>query len=414
MQEFIKCDGLENVMTANTLYIGLLIATLAQSTLIIAALLFKKNSNNLSNCLLSGLIVLFSYYALVKILSNTNEILHYPHLIRTYRPIFILACPVIYFYCKALTTPGFRFTYIDSLHLVPFGMYTAIMLPFFFSDPATKIASLSLKPFTLSWVIERGIWVTVFFFYFGFSYWTIQHHQQHIKDIFSNLEKVKLNWLRNLLLAFGVIWVTALLRFLTAHGKVGYENKFIVPFLLCLIIFLIGWYALRQPEIFSDRWDKLIGENDRKSVTLDSKGKNRQEEPAGFKQPPKYKYSSLSERDISKHKDNLIKYLEQEKPYTDPDLQLKNLADHLGIPSYQLSQIINTELQQNFYELINSLRIAEAKQRLVDPANQHITIVAIAYDVGFNSKSTFNTAFKKHTQMTPSQFKESQISETVS
>ena len=263
-------------------------------------------------------------------------------------------------------------------------------------------------------MIERGIWVTVFFFYFGFSYWTIQHHQQHIKDIFSNLEKVKLNWLRNLLLAFGVIWVTALLRFLTAHGKVGYENKFIVPFLLCLIIFLIGWYALRHPEIFSDRWDKLIGENDRKSVTLDSKGKNRQEEPAGFKQPPKYKYSSLSERDISKHKDNLIKYLEQEKPYTDPDLQLKNLADHLGIPSYQLSQIINTELQQNFYELINSLRIAEAKQRLVDPANQHITIVAIAYDVGFNSKSTFNTAFKKHTQMTPSQFKKSQISETVS
>ena len=211
------------------IYSVILIATITQAALLVLALLTSKHSNKTANYLLSSLIVLFSYYALVKILSNTNEILNYPHLIRTYRPIFILACPVIYFYCKALTTPGFRFTYIDSLHLVPFGMYTLIMLPFFFSDPATKVASLSLQPFTLSWMIERGFWVIIFFFYFGFSFRTIHHHQQHIKDIFSNLEKVKLDWLKNLLLAFGVIWVTALLRFLTAYGKVGYENKFIVP-----------------------------------------------------------------------------------------------------------------------------------------------------------------------------------------
>jgi len=401
------------MMTINFFFI-LIVATITLGSLLVFALLTSKHSYKTANYLLSGLIVLFSYYALVKILSNTNEILHYPHLIRTYRPIFILACAVIYFYCKALTTPGFRFTYIDSLHLVPFGMYTLIMLPFFFSDPATKVASLSLQPFTLSWMIERGFWVIIFFFYFAFSFRTIHHHQQHIKDIFSNLEKVKLDWLRNLLLAFGVIWVTALLRFLTAYGKVGYENKFLVPILLCLTIFLIGWYALRQPEIFSDRWDKLIRENDRKSETAVSMGKNRQEEPARSKQPPKYEYSSLSERDIARHKDNLINYLEQEKPYTDPDLKLQNLADHLGIPSYQLSQIINTELQQNFYDLINSLRIAEAKHRLIDPAKQHITIIAIAYDVGFNSKSTFNAAFKKHTKMTPSQFKKSPIANSDS
>jgi len=401
-------------MTLNTLYIGLLVATIAQGTLLVLALLTSKHSNKTANYLLSGLIVLFSYYALVKIMSNTDEIFHYPHLIRTYRPVFILACPVIYFYCKALTTPDFRFTYKDSLHLVPWGMYTLIMLPFFFSDPATKVASLSMQPFTLSWVIERSFFVIVFFFYFGFSYKTIRQHQQNIKDIFSNLEKVKLDWLRNLLVVFGVIWVTALLRFLSAYGKVGYENKFIVPFLLCLTIFLIGWNALRQPEIFSDRRDKLIRENDWKSMTLDSMGKNHQELPAKFKQPPKYEYSSLSEQDIARHKDNLIKYLEREKPYTDSDLKLQNLADHLGIPSYQLSQIINTELQQNFYDLINSFRIAEAKQRLVDPANQHFTILAVAYDIGFNSKSTFNTAFKKYTQMTPSQFKKSQMAKADS
>ncbi len=398
-------------MTINFFFI-LLIATITQGTFLVIALLTSRHSYRTPNYLLSGLIVLFSYYALVKIIGNTNGILQYPHLIRTYRPIFILVCPTIYFYCKALTTPDFKFARIDSLHLLPFGIYTIIMFPFFFSDPATKIASLSLQPFTTTWVIERCFFVAVFFFYFVLSYRTIHHHQVQIKNVFSNPGKVKLDWLKNLLLAFGVIWMTALLRFLTAYGKVGYENKILVPIFLCLTIFLIGVYALRQPEIFSDRWDKLIKSNDLKPESDVSIKKKCQEDPDSFKRASKYKYSSLSEHDIAKYRDKLINYLEQEKPYTDPDLKLQNLSDHLGIPSYQLSQIINTELQQNFYDLINSLRISEAKHKLIDPAQQHITILAIAYDVGFNSKSTFNTAFKKYTKMTPSQFKKSPIAST--
>ena len=78
------------------------------------------------------------------------------------------------------------------------------------------------------------------------------------------------------MLAFGVIWVTALVRFLTAGGKVGYENKFLVPILLCLIIFIIGWYALRQPEIFSDRWDNLLKKNEQTPVKAGSLKKNHQ------------------------------------------------------------------------------------------------------------------------------------------
>ena len=150
------------MMPMNFFFI-LIVATITQGIILVFALLTSKHSYKTANYLLSVVIVLFSYYALVKILSNTNEILNYPHLIRTYRPIFILVCPVIYFYCKALTDPEFRFTYKDSLHLVPFGMYTLVMLPFFFSGPATKVASLSLQPFTLSWVIERSFFVIVFF-----------------------------------------------------------------------------------------------------------------------------------------------------------------------------------------------------------------------------------------------------------
>ncbi len=387
----------------------LIIATISLGTLLVIALLTSKHSNKSANYLLSGLIILFSYYSLVKILSNTNEIFHYPYLIRTYRPVFILACAMIYFYCKALTTPGFKFTYSDSLHLIPCVLYTLVMLPFFISDSTAKIASLSSQPFTTSWVIERSFWVIVFLSYLGSSYNRIHFHQQNIKDLFSNLEKIKLDWLKKLLLAFGLIWFTALFRFLTTHGNVGYENKLIVPLLLCMTIFLIAWYALRQPEIFSDRWDEIIRVQNQNPVGITASVETSQEGSKDSKQPPKYEYSGLSESDIAPLKNKLVNYLKQEKPYTDSDLKLKNLADHLGIPSYQLSQIINTELQQNFYDLINSLRISEATHILIDPSKQHFRIIDIAYEVGFNSKSTFNTAFKKYTQLTPTQYKNSHL-----
>jgi len=389
-------------------YFILLVATITQGAFLVLALLSSKNSNKTANYLLSVLIVLFSYYALVKILCYTDKILHYPHFIRTYMPVFVLACAVIYFYSKALITPDFRFTHKESLYLVPFGMYTLLLLPFYFSDSEIKLAYLSSQTHTLSWVLEVVFFSVVVFFYIGLSYRIVHRHQRHIKDVFSNLEKNKLDWLRNLLLMFGVIWVAAVLRLMTSQTGVGYEIKFLTPLLLCLTIYLIGWFALRQPEIFIDLQGEIVRGKEQESVTAGSLEDQRPEQPAKFKHRPKYEYSSLTAQDIARYKDNLITYLGQEKPYTDPDLKLQNLADHLGIPSYQLSQIINTELDRNFYDLINSFRIEEAKHQLTDPDNQHLTILATAYDVGFNSKSAFNTAFKNYTKMTPSQYKKSQ------
>ena len=256
-------------------------------------------------------------------------------------------------------------------------------------------------------MLELVFYNVAFFFYFGLSYRTVHRHQRHIKDVFSNLEKIKLDWLRNLLLMFGVVWVTALLRFLTSFTSVGYEIKLLTPLLLCLTIYLIGWYALRQPEIFKDLQGEIVRRNDQDTVTAAPGETQPSAQPTRFEQRPKYEYSSLNSQDIEGYKEKLLTLLERDRPYTHNDLKVQDLADHLGIPSYQLSQIINTELRRNFYDLINSYRIEEAKRLLTDPANQDLTILAIAYDVGFNSKSAFNTAFRKYAEMTPSQFRES-------
>ena len=127
------------------IYSVILVATITQATLLVLALLTFKHSNKTANYLLSSLIVLFTYYALIKILCYTDKVFQYPYFIRTYKPIFVLACVVIYFYSKALITPDFKFSRKEILHLLPFGLYILLLMPFFFSDPATKFAYLSPK-----------------------------------------------------------------------------------------------------------------------------------------------------------------------------------------------------------------------------------------------------------------------------
>ena len=97
--------------------------------------------------------------------------------------------------------------------------------------------------------------------------------------------------------------------------------------------------------------------------------------------------------------------MEEKKPFIRSTLTLQELADELSIASHQLSQVINDRLQKNFFDFVNGYRVKEVQTRLVAPEAQNLTILAVALDSGFSSKSSFNTIFKKQTQMTPSEFK---------
>lgn len=119
----------------------------------------------------------------------------------------------------------------------------------------------------------------------------------------------------------------------------------------------------------------------------------------------KYQNSNLSDMRIQVLGENLKKILEEKTLYTNANLKLEKVANVMGIPSYQLSQVINSGLKTNFNDLINSYRIQAIKDKLTDPSAAQKTISEIAYENGYNSKSTFNTAFKKVTGKTPSQFR---------
>jgi AraC-like DNA-binding protein len=119
----------------------------------------------------------------------------------------------------------------------------------------------------------------------------------------------------------------------------------------------------------------------------------------------KYKKTKLPEDLAVQYQKKLQFLLEKEKIYRDSSLSLKNLASSLSVPAHHLSQVINQKFKKNFFELINSYRIEEAQKRLLTDENGEQKILAIAYDVGFNTLNSFNRAFKRHTGITPTQFR---------
>ena len=96
--------------------------------------------------------------------------------------------------------------------------------------------------------------------------------------------------------------------------------------------------------------------------------------------------------------------MENERPYLNAKLSLRDVADYLGISTNHLSQVINENLKENFFDFVNGYRIAAVKRMMNDPTNSHLTLLGMAYESGFNSKSSFNATFKKMTGSTPSQY----------
>jgi AraC-like DNA-binding protein len=152
---------------------------------------------------------------------------------------------------------------------------------------------------------------------------------------------------------------------------------------ISILIYSIGYKGLKQPEIFLS--PPALQEEQLRSE--------------------KYSRSGLSDESAEDVKQKLIALMSSEKLYLDNDLSLQKLADRMKISSHNLSEVINSRLNQSYYDFINGYRVEEFKRRIADPANTAFNLISIAYDSGFKSKGTFNSIFKKFTGLTPSEYK---------
>lgn len=217
----------------------------------------------------------------------------------------------------------------------------------------------------------------------------LQEYEQQIFANYSNPHEYSLQAIKWLLLILVVKWLMAILR--TLHCMyVGPLGGFgINLFMTIEIIFTLrALYALARL---------------RPSTAL-QRSPNDINPPSSIKNPvEKYANSPIDDGIRRRIKTKLQAAMENEKLYTQSTFSLKQLSEHLRENPHYLSQVINQDLQTNFYEWVNRYRIDAAKQALLTYPDK--TIITIAEDVGFNSKSTFNTAFRQQTQMTPSEYR---------
>jgi AraC-like DNA-binding protein len=221
--------------------------------------------------------------------------------------------------------------------------------------------------------------------YVAVSYAVLKSHRAALKSAYSALEKINLSWLSLVLSGLLVVWSLEVAEYVIwfATG----DTRVVALYYLAQIVFLgflilLFFRGLRQPEVFSGSQEDNHGE--------------------------KYGKALLSEAQKELYAQKLRSFMELEKPYLDPLLSLGQLSKKAAIPSHHLSQVLNTRFHQNFFDFVNSYRIKESQRLLIDPNNGKRTILAVVYETGFNSKSVFNSAFKKHTGMTPSEFRKQQ------
>ena len=225
----------------------------------------------------------------------------------------------------------------------------------------------------------------------------LRKHRDRIRDQYSELEKVNLQWLQILTLGLAGIWFLVI--FL--------GNDTLIMASMVVFVFLIGFFGIRQAEIFTPNPSVADGNEQKEKLSGPGgaeEGIPDQPIPAGTEPKKKYPKSGLTEELAGELHQALIRLMSEDALYKKSDLSINDLSTRLGVHSNYLSQVINQKEKKNFYDFVNTYRLAEFKRLVAMPRNQQFTLLSLAYDCGFSSKSSFNRYFKEATGQTPSQY----------
>lgn len=295
---------------------------------------------------------------------------------------------LLYFYVKSLVFRDFTLKRRDAMHLVPLLGFIIYITSQYFSHPLMeRIEIIASESLVYGWSYITVDFAIKFLrvIYCAAAILLIVKYKDILKSTHSNIEKVDITWLK--LLVIGFLTVTVMELVLSISKIVGLfveHNMWVFKY-----IGLTGYYALFILV------NLLIFTSMRYFSTFESvKSKEG---------PKKASNDKLLNPEFATRIDTTMR---SEKPYLMPDITLDILAERLDIPAKDLSMTINRLFNNNFYEFINNYRIEEAKRLLVEDSHKSKTITDIYMEVGFNSKSVFNTFFKKIVGSTPSQFRQ--------
>jgi AraC-like DNA-binding protein len=390
------------------------------------ALLTKNNKDNNTNLLLALFVFALALRLSFMVVDVGGFFDLIPHLIELDAPIAFLFGPLLFLYVKKLTSPSFY--KVNFLHFLPFILAIVISLPFYWQGTEFKLAWLLDVPTT-----ELGLWYLNLFeiifipmklvllaIYMVFVYQRLVQYRGDITDNFSNVEKINLTWLIRLFSALGLLflcWVfNEVIEFYLEFclgNEIGFscgtleaasENlRQLTEYGMVICFYSISIYGLKQPAIFTVNVHST-GVKKRIELSIPQKVEGITEtQDQQVIIDKKYQKSSLTEQLSIKVFQELNRFVTEYHLYLDPELSLSQLALESGFSKHHLSQAINQCTNKTFFDFINCLRVEHAKSLL--HAENGMNVLEVSLAAGFNSRSAFYKAFKKHTQLTPSQFK---------
>jgi AraC-like DNA-binding protein len=305
-------------------------------------------------------------------------------------PTVFLFGPLLYMYLSSLTIENFRLKPVYLLHLVPF-LVICVHRSIVDVVPITSSSDLSENPSYLFNKVYYSIFILSLFIYWILSLRLVYIHKKNIPYNFSNYTtRNTLNW--------SVLVLTLFLIFFIADFSMFYFSRVLniripdislLPLNITLFTFIIIFFGINQTVIYQDKHEIKVSEPSEKELI------DRSRTDRGL----------IEDTQKEELTEIILQYLEDKKPYLNPDYSLQMMVDDLNISRQKLSYLINSGQQKNFYKFINEFRIRDVKEKLLDHGFSHYSVLGIGLDCGFNSKTSFNRIFKEETGLTPSEFK---------
>ena len=302
-----------------------------------------------------------------------------------------LQIPIFYLYVVSVCYSDFKLKPKYLLHLLPFLLANVILLPrFYFVNVASKINLLQNRQSVLELQFNHILFHTQIVVYLIAVFMLLRKTKKIYLENYAGANIKSYKWLFQFTIALTILYLIALVKNIFKFSQYEYISEWVNSGLLIFQLFITCWYllkALNNPSLFRNIDSKL-------KLVADIILEDKVEEP-------------LAENE--KKQDETLSKLQQfmmaEKPYLNPSLTIQDVSNTIQIPTRELSILINHHLNQHFYDFVNSYRIEQAMEILKDTRKSKVTILEILYQVGFNSKSSFNTAFKKHTGYTPTDYR---------
>ena len=368
-------------------FLGLVSAIVNTLLFILLLLMFLyKKWKKTSNRILLALLATNFLYTLNYLFFHLDMIprIKFKYLNLAGDALFLMMALLIYFYAKSLCLSDYKITIGEHKYFLPPLIFVFTSILYFFIFVLKRATSLDFDVF-VAHSHEMGIFYSVLHLlilaYVLGVLRVLRKYREEIKAHFSTIVQIDITWFFLVFFAFIAMWIIEIGLQIQTYlpGSFSFYRTvlsiFSVVINIVFIVFLVK-RGLKQVEIFN-----------------------------GVREKTRTDFLKLPDEKINSYAEMFKNHLQVNKPYTQPHLTLSEVAEQLSIPSRHLSYTINRYFNKNFFDIISDHRINEAKRMLKDPNNKKKSILEICYDVGFNSKASFNSLFKKKTGLTPSQFR---------